>query len=63
MSFRIKKQQFLNLYIQDIVSTARECSIYESIELGGIDADELQTILQKVIEDFKSAYSVFRGKT
>jgi hypothetical protein len=38
------------------------CSIYESIEIGGIDADELQNILQKVIGDFKTAYSVFRGK-
>ncbi len=47
---------------QDIISTAQECSIYESIELGGIDADEFQSILQKVIGDFKSAYSVFRGK-
>jgi len=30
--------------------------------LGGIDADELQSILQKVLGDFKSSYAVFRGK-
>ncbi|CAF3388923.1 unnamed protein product [Rotaria sp. Silwood1] len=46
--------------LKDILATAQECSIYESIELGGIDADELQNILQKVIGDFKSTYAVFR---
>ncbi len=47
---------------QDIIATAQECSIYETIELGGTDADEFQSILQKVIGDFKSAYAVLRGK-
>lgn len=49
-------------FLKEIVSTAQEYSIYESIELGGIDADELQNILQKVIGDFKSVYTIFRGK-
>ena len=43
------------------MTTAQECSIYESIEIGGVDADELQAILQRVINDFKTAYSSFRG--
>ncbi|CAF3706752.1 unnamed protein product [Rotaria sordida] len=47
--------------LKDILLTVQECSIYESIELGGIDADELQNILQKVIGDLKSTYAIFRG--
>lgn len=43
------------------MATAQECSIYESIEVGGVEADELQSILQRVINDFKTAYSAFRG--
>ena len=48
--------------LKDIVATAQDCSIYESIEIGGVDADELQAILQKVIGDFKGAYAAFRGE-
>ena len=48
--------------LKDIVATAQECSIYESIEIGGVDADELHSILQKVIGDFKGAYAAFRGE-
>ncbi|UJR10317.1 hypothetical protein I4U23_014523 [Adineta vaga] len=47
--------------LKDIVSTAQECSIYESIELGGVDADELHTILLRVLSDFKASYAIFRG--